>query len=142
MKGLILVMFAVLVVTNVTGCSKSSAYGSEEAINRGDVVYQNEVFNLNRFEQFKQNVSNEKEDRIRVTGYTDEGDPVFQDLDFDGKVIHYTYDNSNDQFAGGNRGKISDFCKTIVEKENELGTDFLVSDCSKNNEEFLFRLEE
>ncbi|QJD88623.1 DUF4362 domain-containing protein [Cohnella herbarum] len=29
-----------------------------------------------------------------IVRYTDEGDPIYVDLDFDGENIEYTYDNS------------------------------------------------
>lgn len=126
----------------IIGCSKSEAYGSEEAIKRGDIVYQNEVVNLERFEKFLNNLSNKKEDTIRVTGYTDEGDPIFQDLRFDGEVIHYIYDNSNDAYAGKDKGKETDVCKEVIEKENTQGEiEYLISGCSKNIQNFLIRVE-
>jgi Domain of unknown function (DUF4362) len=128
----------------LNGCSKNKAYGSEEAIKKGDVVYLNKVFNLARFEQFLTNLSNKKEDTIRVTGYTDEGDPIFQDLRFDGKLIHYRYDNSNDAFGGNNTGIVTDVCTKIIEEENVQGEiDYLISGCSKNpdNSYFLIRVE-
>jgi hypothetical protein len=131
-----------LYVISIIGCSKNGAYGSEEAIERGDVVYQNEVVNLERFEQFLINLSNKKEDTIRVTSYTHEGDPIFQDLRFNGKVIQYTYDNSNDEFAGNNKGIENDVCNEIIEKENAQGeVEFFISGCSKGNERFLIRVE-
>ena len=124
------------------GCSQNEAYGLDEAIKRGDVVYQSEVINLERFEQFINNLSNKKEDKIRVTGYTHEGDPIFQDLQFDGKVIHYRFDNSNDEFAGNDKGVQTDICTEIIEKENEQGeVEYLISGCSKNQDDFLIRVE-
>ena len=130
-----------LFVISVTGCSENEAYGSEEAIKRGDIVYQSEVINLERFEQFLSNLSNNEEDKIRVTGYTHEGDPIYQDLEFDGKVIQYRYDNSNDEFAGNDRGVQTDVCTKIVKKENEQGeVEYLISGCSKNQDHFLIRV--
>ena len=130
-----------LLVMIMAGCSENEAYGSEEAIKRGDIVYQNEVINLERFEQFLSNLSKNKEDKIRVTGYTDEGDPIFQDLQFDGKFIQYRFDNSNDEFAGNDRGIQTDVCTKIIEKENAQGTvDYLVSGCSKTPDHFLIQI--
>ncbi|WP_051404898.1 DUF4362 domain-containing protein [Bacillus cihuensis] len=142
MKRFILIIIIFLVAISSIGCSKSGAYGSEEAIKRGDVVHQNEVVNLERFEQFLINLSNKKEDTLRVTGYTHEGDPIFQDLQFDGEVIHYTYDNSNDEYAGKDKGKETDDCKEVIEKENTQGEiGYLISGCSKNLERILIRIE-
>lgn len=139
-KSYIFVVF--FVVISIIGCSKSGAYGSEEAIKRGDVVYQNEVVNLEKFEQFLINLSNKKEDTIRVTSYTHEGDPIFQDLRFDEEVIHYSYDNSNDKYAGKDKGKETDVCKEVIEKENTQGEiEYLINGCSKNLERILIRVE-
>jgi len=125
----------------MAGCSENMAYGSEEAVKRGDVVYQSEVINLERFEQFLSNLSKNKEDKIRVTGYTHEGDPIYQDLQFDGKVIQYRYDNSNDEYAGNDKGVKTDVCIKIVEQENEQGeVEYLISGCSKNQDHFLIRV--
>lgn len=131
-----------LIVISIIGCSRNGAYGYEEAIKKGDVVYQYGVVNLERFKQFLINLSNKKEDTLRVTGYTHEGDPIFHDLQFDGKVIQYTYDNSNDEFAGNDKGIERDVCKEIIEKENAQGdVEFLISGCSKGNDRFLIRVE-
>lgn len=134
-KFLILVISSLFIIS-LTGCSENRAYGSREAVKRGDVVYQSEVVNLERFEQFLNNLSKNKEDKIRVTGYTHEGDPIYQDLQFDGKAIQYRYDNSNDEYAGNDKGVKTDVCTRIVEKENEQGDiEYLVSGCSKKQEQ-------
>jgi hypothetical protein len=142
LKRLIFSVILFWVVIGIIGCSQSEAYGSEEAIKKGDIVYRKEVFNLERFEQFLINLSNKKEDTIRVTGYTDEGDPIFQDLQFDGKVIHYIYDNSNDEYGGKDKGRETDVCKEVIGKESTQGEiDYLISGCSKNLPHFLIRVE-
>ncbi|MFJ5717842.1 DUF4362 domain-containing protein [Neobacillus sp. NPDC093127] len=143
MKRFLLAMMFLSIVISTIGCSSSGAsYSSEEAIKRGDIVYQREAANLERFEQFLLNLSNKKEDTIRVTGYTDEGDPIFQDLQFDGKDIQYTYDNSKDEFGGKDKGIKKDVCTEITKKENEQGeVEFFISGCSKGNDGFLIRVE-
>ncbi|MEH7225390.1 DUF4362 domain-containing protein [Bacillus sp. JJ1566] len=144
MKKSILVII-LLVVLSCMGCSKEGGYGSEEAIERGDVVYRNGVANYVKFEQFLLSLSTSKESTIRVTGYTHEGDPIFQDLHFDGEVIHYTHDNSNDEYAGKEKATKKDACKEIIEKENTQGgieyIEYIVSGCSNNLEYFLFSIE-
>ncbi|MBB6447854.1 DUF4362 domain-containing protein [Bacillus benzoevorans] len=139
-KFLILVTSCLFIIS-LTGCSENETYGSEEAVKRGDVVYQSEVVNLERFEQFLNNLSKNKEDKIRVTGYTHEGDPIYQDLQFDGKAIQYRYDNLNDEYAGNDKGIKTDICTKIVEKENVQGeVEYLISGCSKNQDHFLIRV--
>lgn len=125
----------------IGGCSNNKAYGSEEAIKKGDVVYQNKVHNFKRFEQFLTNLSNKKEDSIRVTGYTDEGDPIFKDIKYDGKVIRYTYNDSNDAYGGSEKGIKKDVCTNISEEENIQGEiDFIISGCTKNSTDISYFL--
>ncbi|MGE6486948.1 DUF4362 domain-containing protein [Paenisporosarcina sp. NPDC076898] len=138
MKRLLVIVIAFFVAITIIDCSKSTAYGSEEAIKRGDVVYRNEVHNLGRFEQFLNNVANKKKDTIRITGYTKEGDPIFQDLQFDGKIIQNTYNNSNDEYAGEDKGIETDVCTEIIQEEKVQGeVEFLISGCSKDLDHFL-----
>lgn len=136
------IFIIILVAISIIGCSKSEVFGSDEAIKRGDVVYRNEVVNLERFEKFLINLSNKKANTMRVTGYTHEGNPIFQDLRFDGEIIHYTYNNSNDKYAEKDKGKETDVCKEIIAKENTQGEiEYLISGCSKNLEHILIRIE-
>jgi Domain of unknown function (DUF4362) len=78
---------------------------------------------------------------IIAEGYH-EGYPIFQDLRFDGEVIHYIYDNSNDEYAGEDKGKETDVCKEIIWEENTQGEiEFSISGCSKNLQNFLISVE-
>lgn len=43
--------------------------------------------------------------KVRIVNYTDEGDPIFQTLDYDGININYLFDDSNDKFGGSHKGK-------------------------------------
>ena len=49
MKKFLFIMLLLSVVIGTMGCS-NGAYNSKEAIKRGDVVYQVDVVNLERFE--------------------------------------------------------------------------------------------
>ena len=112
MKRYLFLLLLISIILGTIGCS-NGAYNSKEAIKRGDVVTRDEVANIERFENFLTNISNKKEDTIRVTGYTHEGDPIFQDLQFDGKAIQYTYDDSNDQHGGDDKGIEKDVCNNL-----------------------------
>ena len=144
MNRILIVFVLLLLAIGGVGCSQNKSYGSEEAIKKGDVVFTHKVFNVERFEEFKNNLANNKEDTIRVTGYTTEGDPIFQDLQFDGELIHYSHDNSNDAFGGKDKGIETDVCTKIIEEEIVKGElDYLITGCSKNPDDqyFLIRVE-
>lgn len=125
MKKVNLLTLSVLLLAGVWSCSdnqvnsvpKSEPYTSKEAISRGDIVSWEKVYNLDKFEQFITNLSSKKADNIRVTSYTDEGDPIFKDLKFDGNVINYSYDTSNDAFGGSNTGVRTDTCSEVTSKK-------------------------
>ena len=56
--------------------------------------------------------------------------------------MKYTHDNSNDAYAGNDKGIEKDVCTEIIKKENEQGqVDFFVSGCAKQQDSFLFRVE-
>ena len=119
---------------------KAGGYDSEEAIKKGDVVSTAlGDYNLETFQEFLTNFSNKKEDTVRITGYTHEGDPIFQDLRFDGEVIHYSYDNSHDQY--GVPENVEDVCKAILTEEAaDNRVDFVISDCSTIDDHYLIQV--
>lgn len=122
-KSFVFISFIMLIA-----CSHNDgAYNSEEAIEQGDVVYQNGFKNIERLEAFIENMEKKKVDSVRITAYTHEGDPIFQDLHYNGKAIEYRYDNSFDQFAGEEKGVKTDICNTIIKKDQE----YVLSGCEK-----------
>ncbi|WP_068621153.1 DUF4362 domain-containing protein [Paenibacillus tuaregi] len=145
MNKIIILLVSLSLLAGVFGCSNSSqSYSFQEAIDKGDVVYLNKIYNLDKFERFITNLRSKKADTIRITGYTDEGDPIYKDLRFDGKTINYTYDNSNDKFGGTDKGIRMDTCSNVSSEENTNGEiDYKISGCTKNDSEmsyFLFRM--
>lgn len=141
MSRTLLAVSLFFVVLFTIGCS-NGAYTYEEAVQRGDIVYQVNVENLERFEQFLYNVANKTEDTIRITGFTHEGDPIFEDLHFDGNEIQYTHDNSHDEFAGSDRGIKEVICEEIIDQVNEQGnTEYLLTGCSDGNDRLLITVE-
>lgn len=93
-----------------------------------------DVENLERFFAFMENVNAGKKDEIRVVSYTEEGDPMLHDLEFDGERLHSTTDTRRDKYGSG---KIdSTTCKKIEVTENAERKDYYLSSCertSRNN---------
>ncbi|MED4783855.1 DUF4362 domain-containing protein [Brevibacillus choshinensis] len=97
-------------------------YRSEQAIKNGDVVnLHGKISNWERWEQFIKNVDQQKADQVRITSYTTEGDPIFDELVYDGKGIEYTYDDSMDAYGGNNRSRQVTKCEGIEEKQEKNG---------------------
>lgn len=112
-------------------------YTSEEAKSNGDLVvgpggnYQYEKIN-----QFLNHIDQQKSAQLRITSYTDEGDPIISDFNFDGKKIQYSYDNSRDKFGGRNKGKSTTTCEKIEKKEVNRadlakGIQYVLTGCQK-----------
>jgi PBP1b-binding outer membrane lipoprotein LpoB len=89
-------------------------YNSETAIENGDIVnIHGNISNLDKFGNFIKNVESGSKDKIRITMYTVEGDPIFYNLNYDGNQIQYTFDNSLDGFRGSENGISSASCSGI-----------------------------
>ncbi|MFJ8260674.1 DUF4362 domain-containing protein [Rummeliibacillus sp. NPDC094406] len=152
MRSSCFVFILLVIMVSCFGCTQSNSktntnsqnkpYTSEEAIKRGDVVQTSiSVNNFDRFINFFSNYNDEKADKIRITGYTIEGDPIFTDLNYDGKKILYTEDNSNDAY--GAKEIIKDVCNKIIEEKKEQRTIwYSLSSCSKDKSYLLISIDQ
>lgn len=105
-------------------------YPPEDAVKNGDIVYLfGEISNLEKFENFIQNIHAETGDEIRITLYTIEGDPTFYNLHFDGKSIHYAYDPSQDRFGDFGADVQSTACSNLVSEIVEDGIEYHLEGC-------------
>jgi hypothetical protein len=121
----------------------SEAYSKKEAKDRGDIVWGYENDNIDRFHEFLKNTSAKKEDKVRITSFTIEGDPIFKDLVFDGEKYQYTYNNSHDSYGGMDKGIYTDSCSEILVEEM-ADPIFRLNGCTKELntiEYFLMQLE-
>lgn len=89
--------------------------------------------NVDRLEEFFEGYQNKKKSSITIAQYTDEGDPIYVDLKYDGKEILYTYDNSWDSFGGQNRGvqftSCSQMGKRTGPRGDSYGTEYYLTSC-------------
>ncbi|MBC6975210.1 DUF4362 domain-containing protein [Bacillus sp. Xin] len=98
---------------------------------KNDVIAKgHEISNLHKFEKFITNVEKGDRDKIRIVNYTDEGDPIFQTLEYDEKEISYSLDSSYDKFAGKDKGIYSDTCKKVI-KDIREDIRYTLHDCKK-----------
>ncbi len=148
MKSFSILLGVLLITMFLFGCQEStgtdtpmtavenpvSPYPSEEAIGNGDVVdAMGEIFNSDQFVEFTENFEAGVKDGIRITSYTIEGDPIFYNLNTDGNKINYTYDNSQDGYAGSDKGVTSTTCGDITSKNIDQGTEYRLDDCSSSD---------
>lgn len=129
MKILALASFVLL-----SACS-SKPYSIETASERGDVVDEHgKVKNADRLDTFYRNTLAKKKDKIRVAHLTTEGDPIFNDLEFNGKEIKYKYDNSEDKFGNPDIRKTT--CKAFVRSQAGAVMEYKLEGCYGANKEY------
>lgn len=105
-------------------------YLPQEAIENGDVVsLLGEISHVDNFENFIRNVHAKTEDEIRITMYTTEGDPIFYNLYFDGKMIQYGYDPSQDRFGDFGADTQITACSNLVSKTVEERVEYYLDAC-------------
>lgn len=111
----------------------SKPYTPDQAAANGDVVLAWK-YNMDKWDRFLQQVKDGKKDQVRITGYTTEGDPTFYELKFDGKRLHYTYDNSRDAFGGSDKGRQSTVCAGIENAtDKNRGSYYVLTGCESES---------
>ncbi|WP_349288078.1 DUF4362 domain-containing protein [Pseudoalteromonas sp. BZP1] len=120
MKKNLFLLFSLLLV----GCNYTPS-DSDIVVGLGS-----EITNLNTFEIFLDNVKQGKEDNIRIVSYTDEGDPIIKDVNYDGTSIYAETDFTRDKFGTSRVESIS--CNSIDSKVTvtpEKSEEYFLSEC-------------
>lgn len=132
LKRIILILGITLLSTYITGCQLDQANDIPE--NSMDEPAKNEVQeihgmleNIERLNLFVENVQNKVKDRVRLTRYTIEGDPIFHDLHYDGTQLTVKYDTKEDKFG---QGEVKTYvCSSIQKQESNTETKFILEEC-------------
>jgi hypothetical protein len=117
--------------------SKHSDLSLDNAVSQGYVVAgPSGLANVDKLEAFFEDYKSNKKSRITLARYTDEGDPIYVDLDYDGENIMYTYDNSWDAFGGQDKGVRKTSCnemgQRIGPRGEQTGIEYYLSSCKDN----------
>lgn len=108
-------------------------YTSEQAESNGDVVnVHGKIINSANWTRFLEKMEQGTPSDVQITSYTIEGDPIFQDLYFDGQAIRYTYDNTMDHF--GSPSRLTTYCKNLEQEEGR----YTLSKCDRESPGFSF----
>ncbi|MFD0673313.1 DUF4362 domain-containing protein [Cohnella sp. GCM10027633] len=103
-------------------------YSPEQAEANGDVVdVHGSLSNSVRLKQFADNVKNGVADIVHVTRYSVEGDPIFQDVSYDGTSLRFTLDTTMDAF--GSPSRAFTFCEGIAEKDGQ----YVLTGCDRDD---------
>ncbi|WP_456270962.1 DUF4362 domain-containing protein [Bacillus sp. AK031] len=138
MKRILILILIVMLSLWTAGC-QSNENTSQDTIGdwnvpeyeqaAEDIVYSNDgVKNEDRFFAFLENVNQGIKDTIRVVTYTEEGDPILQDLEYDGDKISYKLDTRRDKFGSGEIQTAA--CQSIEVEEKPIRKDYILSGCN------------
>jgi hypothetical protein len=125
-------MACLLVLAVLTACNN---YTLQEAKKNGDLIEgtPDGPLNMEKITQFIKDADQSKDSKLRITSYTKEGDAIISDLHFDGKSIHYSYDDSRDKFGGKTKGKSETTCVKMDKRDgargNAKGTQYVLTGC-------------
>jgi hypothetical protein len=140
-KGIILLCFLFYIgvlagcLSSVKTVENNQKQGEVKVNKKSDIVVKTDgASNLEKFQQFLAHVKSGRADKVRIVNYTDEGDSIFQTLNYDGININYLFDDSNDKFGGSHKGKKSDVCKGIMKEKSGEAVSYTLSECKKNHE--------
>ncbi|MDT9727174.1 DUF4362 domain-containing protein [Xylanibacillus composti] len=124
-KTICLVLCFILVACN-------NLYDEEER--RGEIVdVHGNITNAERLDEFLSHINSGVEDRIRITTYTIEGDPINYDFTFDGQYVKYKYDNSRDKF--GIKNVRSTTCMKMSKLTSHTMVEYKLDECFGENKE-------
>ncbi len=136
-KLAILAMAAVVLTGCGGGSSRASSHTDlnfKEAAQAGYVtIGPGGAANVGKLEDFLRDYQGKKSSELTVVHYTDEGDPIYLDLSYDGQAVRYVYDNTWDAF-GGRKGVKETTCRIFAKRTGSYGitygTTYYLADCA------------
>jgi len=92
--------------------------------------------NIDKLVKFYEDYKDKQPSSFMMARYTDEGDPIYVDLDYDGITISYTYDNTWDghggQYKGVQRASCTQMDKRTGPRGERYGTEYFLASCKED----------
>ncbi|WNB91095.1 DUF4362 domain-containing protein [Bacillus sp. NEB1478] len=106
----------------VTICFLSACQKEDQVVSTKNEIKMgnSRIENGERLYHFSKSSADHQSDKIRITQYTKEGDPIYQDINYDGKTYKYKLDTTEDKFGVGEIRKTSCQMFHMEEKNNEM----------------------
>ncbi|MFF2448216.1 DUF4362 domain-containing protein [Neobacillus sp. NPDC058068] len=130
------IILIALMAVFISGCGLDNGTASDLPANSGQnkKPASNEVKeiygmmeNIERLNLFVENAQTGKDDKVRLTRYTIEGDPIFHDLAYHDSKLTIKIDNTEDKFG---QGEVTTYvCKGIQKQESETETKYILEEC-------------
>jgi hypothetical protein len=123
----------------------------ERAVNKSNEIVKNEtknneikisyrsIKNGERIYDFTKKVIKHQKDQIRITQNTIEGDPIYQDIEYDGKDFQYTLDTREDDY--GTKEVITKTCSKFRVEEKNTEATAILDQCENGQTIELYTLE-
>ncbi|WP_424769314.1 DUF4362 domain-containing protein [Paenibacillus sp. sgz302251] len=111
----------------------------------GDEIYITHVktYNLAKLESFISNFTDHQADQLKITSLTIEGDPIYIYLLTNGTKLQYVYDNSEEAFAGSDKGVSKTECAKIEHQRTEEGhTLYVTTGCQNKGQRYILTVPE
>lgn len=128
------IVILLLVLLVMLGCTENSIFELQEHDipnyhpSAEDVVNMHgNIENIERFMEFLNNVEKGQKDNIKIVSYTEEGDPILQELLFNGEVITSISDTRRDKFGAGSINEFT--CISIKSVDSAERTDYMLEGC-------------
>lgn len=142
-KNLLSMLLLVVLVACMNDHSGSVTKSLHKDLSYSEAIKQDYVVNgpsglanADLFETFIKDYEDQKQGSITLVRYTDEGDPIYVDLEFTGHEVLFAYDNTWDSFAGNNKGVRETSCaqleKRSVTHNERRGTEYYLNTCKKD----------
>ncbi|NLI91244.1 MAG: DUF4362 domain-containing protein [Peptococcaceae bacterium] len=127
------IMFLLLPACTSLSTSIPASYNSDLAVKNGDVVdVHGRTYNVEKLDAFIDAVNNRQKAKVQIISYTVEGDPIARILEYDGRMINYTYDNSMDKFAGRDKGIMQRKMVKAIKEESQGKVNYYLVDDLEN----------
>ncbi|WHY87213.1 DUF4362 domain-containing protein [Neobacillus novalis] len=135
-KKITSIVLITLLTVFISGCGLDKGVAGDQPTNSGQnkKPASNEVKeihgmmeNIERLNLFVEHVQSGKDDKVRLTRYTDEGDPIYHDLANHDSKLTIQIDTTEDKFG---QGEVTTYvCKGIQKQESETETKYILEQC-------------
>lgn len=128
------IIYLILSVFVLSGCH---LYTLQDAKKNGDIIVGHlGPTNFEKIDSFITGFENQKASKLRITSYSEEGDPILSDLIYDGKQINYIFDNSRDKHGGKQKGKDKTSCnniekRSVTREDSTKGFEYILTGCKQ-----------
>lgn len=145
-KNKLLLLLSFLFFFLIMGCSiqhptavhppnEPPAPKGEVIISHGNVKsLEQNVKILEQMDAFLSQVKKNETSSLRVTHYTIEGDPIYNDLSFSNHKLELRYDTSKDKFGGGAERVKTYSCESLERNETDTLLKYTLTGCTGESE--------